>query len=147
MPGGNPTINNPAPDLGSFLARKRIAIELWLLQKNIISIEAFQSFMEQDKGWNYSTEFIAEVSAILKSVEEEIDKTKRVEPVVAVVEKPLVVEPVQPVVEEPVASEHPVAVEDAASTIEDKPFSEEGSEVVSEPSFVISAPKERKKTK
>jgi hypothetical protein len=147
MPGGNPTTNNSIPDLGSFLARRRIAIELWLLQKNIVSIEAFQSFMEQDKSWNYSTEFIAEVSAILKSVVEEVSKAKRVEPVVTVVEQPLVVEQVKPVTEEPVVAEHALAVEETAPVIEDKSISEEVSEVVSEPSFSISTSKERKKTK
>lgn len=86
MPSGKPTVEQTPLDLGGFLARKRIPVELWLLQKNIVSIEAFKAFMNKEVGWTYTSEFVNEVTEILKVVKKET----------AIVEvKPVVVEEIK----------------------------------------------------
>lgn len=86
MPGGNPTINETTLDLGGFLARRRIPIELWLLQKNIVTVEAFEAFMKEEPSWTYTSEFVNEVTEILKSIKKEITVVE-VKPVVLAVEE------------------------------------------------------------
>lgn len=142
MPGGKPTVSQTPTDLSSYLARKRIPIELWLLQKNLVSIEAFNAFMKHETSWIYSPEFVNEVTNILIVVEKE---TAAVKPVVVVP----VVETPPAIIEEPVVPNPIETVSEIVPIVEDTTVTspEEGLEEIPEPSFVISAPKERKKTK
>ena len=88
MPGGKITIEYSAPDLESFLARKRCPLDKWMLAHNITSLESFKALSSSGQ-WTISETLAKSVEELLKPVPVPAKAIAPIEVVPVVVEEPV----------------------------------------------------------
>ena len=68
MPAGKPNSKSNAPNLESFLARKKISLQSWLSVNSITSKEALENLLEHS-SWSLSNSIAANLQELIKKSE------------------------------------------------------------------------------
>ena len=71
MPAGKPNSKSTAPNLESFLIRKKISLQNWLSVNSITSKEALENFLEHS-SWSLSDSIIAILQELIKKAETDV---------------------------------------------------------------------------